>query len=295
MINQKEYSKHIKEEEDHWGNVAMEEFKKTPPDYKFYRKTLPYVIYRNNYVQKAIIYVKPNDKVLELGCYNGWFSLQLARKGANVDAYDLADDALSIGKQYYNYIKKRENLKGVVNYNEQDLNNPKFLKKQYDIVVIRSLLHHILNPDKLIIECKKVLKPGGLIIVDDNLTINESDTLITGLLLFLMPTVISYRQKPWRVLKKGRILQRTQELIEAKGSSPFESVSGEESLISLKNNFKQIELYTFSAFIGSLTSQVKLSKSKKIKFLNFMNKLENSLIKLGLIRGACYFYVGENI
>lgn len=288
-----EYKKLIKEEARHWGNTAVEEAKHFPPDYKYYSKTLAYQLYRGTFIKKALSYIKWKSRVLELGSYNGWFSLELARKGAYVDAYDVASKAVQLAKSYYANVKEKENLKGTITDHVMDLNNAKFLNCKYDVIVVRSVFHHIIDPDKLVRECKKVLKPNGIIIADDNLTVTKESALVTGGLLFLLPTEIPYHQKPWRVLRKGKVLARTKGLIEAKGTSPFESISGEQSLVSLLNNFETIQLVTFSAFIGSVASQIRLPNILKKSLLNVLNEFDRLLIKIKILRGTSYFFIGK--
>lgn len=288
------YKSHIIQEGIHWGRVAKKELKFSKPDYIYYKNTDAYIIYRNKYVNKALEYINEGDQVLELGSYNGWFSLEMARKGAIVDSYDIASEAIKIGENYYKSIKKVENIKGSVTSHCKDLNKIKFKNKKYDKVVIRSLLHHIVDPDLLIKKCKKVLKKNGLIIVDDNLTITKKDLIATGIILTVLPTDIPYLQKPVRILKKKKVLKRTRDLVEAKGTSPFESISGEESLDSLKINFSIIEFYTFSGFIGASTSQIRIKSVKvKIFILKILNLLERFLVKINILRGAAYFFVGK--
>ena len=91
-IDNKQYKEDIKKEENLWNKTAKDELNKFQPDYKYYQKTMPYKIYRDVYVKKMLDKISFGDKVLELGCYNGWFSLEMARKGAIIDAYDLSSN-----------------------------------------------------------------------------------------------------------------------------------------------------------------------------------------------------------
>ncbi|MDZ7586627.1 MAG: hypothetical protein U0946_02640, partial [Patescibacteria group bacterium] len=76
MINKvdQKYVKNLKGESDLWDKAAEDELKKGPPDYSYYKKTWPYLIYRNSFISKTINRVSKGDRVLELGSYNGWFS-----------------------------------------------------------------------------------------------------------------------------------------------------------------------------------------------------------------------------
>lgn len=85
-----DYEENIKKESDLWNKAAEDELKKSPPDYSYYKQTWPYLIYRNPFVIKMLKKISEGDNVLELGSYNGWFSLEMARKGAFVDAHDIS-------------------------------------------------------------------------------------------------------------------------------------------------------------------------------------------------------------
>src|SRR3989304_9150388 len=99
--NDSRYKQDLKEEEALWNKTAKVELTKMPPDYKSYKETDPYKIYRNKYVMKMLQNINRGDRILELGCYNGWFTLEMARKNANIDAHDISKGAIEIAKKYY--------------------------------------------------------------------------------------------------------------------------------------------------------------------------------------------------
>jgi 2-polyprenyl-3-methyl-5-hydroxy-6-metoxy-1,4-benzoquinol methylase len=189
-----EYQDHLHEEASLWNRTARAERKQFSPDYRYYRSTLPYRIYRQRYVAATLSLVKEGARVLELGAYNGWFSLELARRGAHVDAHDIADEALRIGKRYFEKIRQKEQIAGTIAYHVTDLNAATFSRKPYDVVVIRNVLHHIANLDDLLEKVKHSLKPGGMLIVDDALPCRRREALVVGMLLMLLPTEIPYSQ-----------------------------------------------------------------------------------------------------
>lgn len=288
----KKYSVDIKKETGHWDSAVKQELKKHPPDYSYYKKTLPYKIYRHKYVLKMLSHIKPDDKVLELGCYNGWFTLEMARKGAKIDAYDLSPIAINAAKKYYAKRKKREHFNGIINYFISDLNYPIFKNQQYDKIVIRNVLHHLVNLDLLYKKLLVLLKTEGEILIDDALPVRKLEAFITGVLLFLLPTDIPYSQKFRRVFSKSDILKRTQDLIDSKDSSPFEGASGEQSLEKIKLLFPNHKVVTYSAFIGVITPRFNLTLLFKLPFLKILSLLDSFLIKANLLRGTVYYLVG---
>lgn len=283
------YKKAAHEEAKSWDKAATGELKKFPPDYKYYRETLPYKVYRCKFVKKMLTNIYSKDQILELGCYNGWFSLEMARKGANIDAYDISPKAIEIAKKYYTKIKNKEHFSGDIKYFVSDLNFPHFPNKKYDKIIIRNVLHHLINLDTLFKKLSKSLKITGQILIDDALPCGKKEALITGILLTLLPTDIPYKDKIRRIFKKGHILKRTQGLVDACGASPFEGASGKESVELLNKYFKLNNFYTFAAFVGTITAQLNSNKIVKLFILNSLNLLDLFLIKIGLLKGTSYY------
>ncbi len=292
----KKYKKDLEKETALWDKAATDELKKFPPDYIYYKETLPYKIYRHKYVLEMLSHINPGDKVLELGCYNGWFSLEMARKGAFVYAHDISSNAISVAKTYYKKRKGIESFNGTISYFITDLNFPNFARNSFNKIVIRNVLHHLINLDELYKKLFEILNPGGLILIDDALPAGKLEAFIAGVLLFLLPSDIPYSQKIKRVFKKGNILKRTQGLIDSKDSSPFEGISGEESFQKAIFFFPKNRKITYSAFIGAVTPRLNIPidivKYCLLKSLNFLDSL---LIKIKIIKGTVYYLIGTKI
>lgn len=290
--NSDQYRKKLKKEAELWNKTAKDELIKNPPDYKYYKKTLPYKIYRHPFVSRMLSQINSKDRILELGCYNGWFSLEMARKGAIIDAYDLAPSAISIAKKYYLKRKRMEKFNGKITYNIADLNYSKFSKNTYDKIVIRNVLHHLFNLKKLYSELFNALKPNGLILIDDALPCGKIEALLAGILLTIFPTDIPYSQKLQRIFKKRNIIKRTQGLVDACGASPFEGISGNNNLVYINQFFKVKKYKSFAAFVGTISSHLKMNALSKKRLLPFINFLDILMIKIKLLKGTAYYLEG---
>jgi len=102
--------------------------------------------------------------ILDLGCGGGLVCEPLARLGANITGIDFVKQNIITAK------KHAKELNADIEYFHQNLNNLK-LKKQYDAVLILEVLEHIEDWKKTIKNIKKLLKPGGKIIIS---TINRN-------------------------------------------------------------------------------------------------------------------------
>ena len=105
-----------------------------------------------------------NFNILDLGCGGGLVCEPLARLGANITGIDFVKQNIIAAKKH----AKKTNTN--IEYLHQNINNLK-LKKKYDAVLILEVLEHIEDWKKIIINVKKLLKPGGKIIIS---TINRN-------------------------------------------------------------------------------------------------------------------------
>ena len=96
----------------------------------------------------------PGMRVLELGCGTGYFTRELARKGATITAVDISPELLAIARE-----KCRALEISFENQNAYALDYP---DSSYDAVVGSSVLHH-LDVEPALREIHRVLRPGGKI------------------------------------------------------------------------------------------------------------------------------------
>jgi 2-polyprenyl-3-methyl-5-hydroxy-6-metoxy-1,4-benzoquinol methylase/glycosyltransferase involved in cell wall biosynthesis len=95
--------------------------------------------------------------VLDIGCGSGMLGRFLIReKGCIVDGVDGNSAALEICQSTYRFTAVK-NL-------EADLLSDVFQIQAYDYIVVADVLEHLTNPDQLLSELKKLIKPQGTII-----------------------------------------------------------------------------------------------------------------------------------
>lgn len=101
---------------------------------------------------------KWKDKsVLEIGCGIGTDAVNFARAGALYTGLELSQASLDITKQRFNTL----GLEGYfIQANGEDLSSA-FTPNTFDFVYSFGVIHHTPNPDKIISEITKVLKPDG--------------------------------------------------------------------------------------------------------------------------------------
>ena len=95
---------------------------------------------------------------LDIGCGGGLISEPLAQLGVNVTAIDASEKSIKIAKTH----AKKQKLK--IDYKCSLIEDmPK--SKKYDVITALEIIEHIDNPEIFIKNCKKLLKPNGILII----------------------------------------------------------------------------------------------------------------------------------
>ena len=127
-----------------------------------------YGSYNDKYTEKSYLFGKQlrwahrvllkqdwsGRKVLEIGCFNGFFLFELKKRGADVYGFDVNQEAITIGS----------NLFGLENRLDFSLER---LARQgpYDDILCIDVLEHLDQPGTFLVEAHTLLKPGGRVIV----------------------------------------------------------------------------------------------------------------------------------
>ena len=120
-------------------------------------------------------YLKPGDKILEIGAATGRYSHYFARRGFAVNAVDLVEHNIEIFKQN---TQSNESVT-IIQGNAMDLSG--FAENTYDITLILGPLYHLYNQkDKrqALSEAIRVTKPSGVIFAAH--IISDSCVMHTG-------------------------------------------------------------------------------------------------------------------
>ena len=118
--------------------------------------------YRNPEQTAALCGLGSTDTVLELGCGSGLFTRALAGHCARLIASDVQERYLE---------QTRERTLGVHNleYLRADASHIPLPDASVDVVLLISTLTEVPRPVDALLECKRVLKPGGRIVVSEEM------------------------------------------------------------------------------------------------------------------------------
>jgi len=123
--------------------------------------------------------------ILDVGTGTGALSLMLAELGHQVMGLDLAENMLALARQ------KAARRQLAVRFQTGDAEDPSFESESLDAIVSRHLLWLLPNPEKALGNWKRLLKPGGVIVIIDGPGANHRRKVIQELWRYLaMPLVL---------------------------------------------------------------------------------------------------------
>lgn len=132
-----------------------------PPDYyqKGIRKNFLQRLWHRGKLSSVLQLADGNNMfVLDIGCASGWFLNQLSIKYPFAKCYgiDVYRNAIQYGKKHY------KSLDLAV----ADAHKLPFSNDYFDLVICTEVLEHVKNPEKVLREIKRVLRPDGKAIVE---------------------------------------------------------------------------------------------------------------------------------
>lgn len=110
--------------------------------------------YYQEFIKLVIRYLNRGN-ILDLGCGTGQSSYYLARAGFNVTGFDFSSRFINYAKEKYKNIEFRQG----------DIEKSQLLDNNFDAAVAYNVLEHLANPEKGLREMARVVKGGGLIII----------------------------------------------------------------------------------------------------------------------------------
>lgn len=95
--------------------------------------------------------LKPNNKILEIGCGIGSVVFELGKRGYDIIGSDISSEAIAYGRKKY----------GDVHLEVQPAEALPYEDESFDVVLSFDLFEHIARIDSHVSEVARVLRPGG--------------------------------------------------------------------------------------------------------------------------------------
>jgi ubiquinone/menaquinone biosynthesis C-methylase UbiE len=104
-----------------------------------------------------------SERILDIGCGDGWWDHRIARRGAHVVGVDVSERALALAEQ--------KNKCALTEFHKVDAENLPFESSSFDKAVSMCVIEHFQDEDRVLSEVARVLKPGAPFILSaDSLT-----------------------------------------------------------------------------------------------------------------------------
>ncbi|MBN1681208.1 MAG: methyltransferase domain-containing protein [Anaerolineae bacterium] len=120
-----------------------------------------------------LIEPQPGQRVLDLATGGGHTALAEARQGAWTAAGDLTMPMLRVAREFITAQLAGEDDAGPVTYAQLDAERLPFAPDSFDSVTCRIAAHHFPAVAAFVDECMRVVRPGGLVAVIDQLSPGE--------------------------------------------------------------------------------------------------------------------------
>lgn len=105
--------------------------------------------------------LKPRELVLDLGCGTGFFTLELARRGARVIGVDVSAEMLKAAEA------KAAMEKLPISFHRGQADSLPFASQSFDLVIGVTVLCFADHPDLILREANRLLKASGRIVVGE--------------------------------------------------------------------------------------------------------------------------------
>lgn len=128
---------------------------------------------------------RPEVRGLDLGCGQGWYACELARRGYAMHGIDLSEGQIAQAEQY---CRANDAQVALRTYDGVHLPYP---DAHFDFAYSINVLHHVPNPDAqraLIAEVLRVLKPEGRFLLHE---MNVENALFRGYMSYVFPLLKS--------------------------------------------------------------------------------------------------------
>jgi len=111
---------------------------------------------------RALGLLLPALEVADLGCGEGYLTVEAARWAKRVTAIDRSREALSRAAD----LAKRRKLTNIT-WKKGDLERVPLADRSADVALLSQALHHAVQPDRALSEAHRILKAGGRLLVLD--------------------------------------------------------------------------------------------------------------------------------
>lgn len=223
--------------------------------------------------------LKANVKsVVELGCGNGWLSLELARAKLKVTGIDISQESIRIAKNYLSSLPERNNLSlQYINKNILD-----FQEYSGESIVCLGFLHHL--PKEILVTqiefLEKKMKEGQLLIAIEPRYdfVNYNMATLIYALRIALPNHFKYPEvkNSWpeivNIYNELGEIRKEQSVMDNESPSQF-------IYDTIKKYYKEVTVEYSTAFYDKIIGGMRLHHKDTIAISDVLKKLDNLIVK----------------
>jgi 2-polyprenyl-3-methyl-5-hydroxy-6-metoxy-1,4-benzoquinol methylase len=234
--------------------------------------------------------------ILDIGCGNGWFSLNANLNQRNHwDCIDISGEAIalaSIHKDKLNISQNQYIVGGIESFRSE---------KKYDIITCVNTLHHLTDLKLFLLKVKKHLKPKGKIFISD--VSSDSFSELNGAFVLLARIIlettdgIRYFEKmddsELGAQLKNIVYEWRNETDNRKQSAHDHFYSTSVIISFLRTNFTTIYFKSHGGMLMRLLGGLRGNRNSMRKLSVRLVALEDLLLKKKLLNPYTYTFAGE--
>ncbi len=249
-------------------------------------------------------YCKRGAEILDVGCGAGYMSLELARNGYHVDAFDISSASIREAEDVLRENTYTEGF-GSLRYSVAPLHE---VRGEFDVVLFSVSLHHMTDMPGALDKARSLLRPGGHLLCyepcHDRWTKGDAAqvALIRGLLALTGFWYAPEEIKPQLFDEAGLeslVADIHEEYVEERdkhelGQSPHDNeASGSEMLLALRERFTELETRPGHSFIYRLLGGIRATDAVTYELAEFIAAYDRFAVKVGNLNPNGFYFIGQ--
>ncbi|MFH1145423.1 MAG: class I SAM-dependent methyltransferase [bacterium] len=132
-------------------------------------------------------YSHSGQRVLEIGCGSGELLQHYVQHfpGVLFEGMDISNEAIQLAKNQYSYEFRVEDINNRLSYDDN----------RFNIVLAGEVIEHLYDVDNFFLECRRVLKPGGSLIITTPNLVSWYNRLFVLFGWLPFPMEVSFRER----------------------------------------------------------------------------------------------------
>ncbi len=249
-------------------------------------------------------HAQPNSRILEVGCGPGYVSLELARAGFHVTAFDISQKAIDVAKKTLASNPFKDGF-GTLDYKVSSFED---FSGIFDVVLIRGAIHHMNDPEVVIRKAVDFLESGGLFLCIE--PCHEKWRKHDAVQVALVRSLLSLTGNWYENALGDELLDpkkfedyvddvhseyvNERDIDELGGQSPNDNSStGQEILVALRKHLIELEYFPVTSFIYRVLGGIRGNDDLVHKIASLLSIYDKVSIREGFMQPNNFFFAGR--